>query len=134
MTSHPLGTDDSGVELLLGNWGGESVYFWLQDNFLEGLVSCIGRPRVLEIVVPIDATNHAYSAAKAVLGAFGLTLGCSPDRGAFDLYCKNPLGPEKILAIHTEGETFFTNLGSITERALRVCPGSKCMLTELTHH
>ena len=49
MTSHPIPHDDSGVELLLGNWGGEGVYFWLQDTMLENIVAQIGKPHVLEL-------------------------------------------------------------------------------------
>lgn len=111
MTSHPLEIDDCGVELLLGNWGGEAVYFWLQDNRLETIVASIGKPRVLELVVPVNTTDRAYYAAESVLGSFGLVLGCSPERGAFDLYCSSPLGPDAVLAIHTEGEPRFTILG-----------------------
>ena len=43
MTSHPHRViGDSRVRLLLGNWGGESVYFWLQDAALRDLVASTG--------------------------------------------------------------------------------------------
>lgn len=111
MTSNPIKIDDDRVKLLLNNWGGEAVYFWLQDSSLLTIVSNIGKPRVLELAVPINATTRAYSAAEAVLSSFGLALGCSPERGAFDLYCNRPLGPNAVLAIHTEGESSFATLG-----------------------
>jgi hypothetical protein len=107
MTSDPVLIDDSGVALLLGNWGGESTYFWLQDKRLEKLVTSIGRPRVLEIAVPITNTNHWYSAGKAVVAAYARTLGCRPDSGAFDLYSTTALGASALLAIHTEGDANF---------------------------
>jgi hypothetical protein len=107
LTSDPVPTDDSGVELLLGNWGGEATYFWLEDKRLEKLVAEIGQPRILEIAVSIANTNHWYSAGKAVVAAFGRTLGCRPDRGAFDLYSTEALGPAAVLAIHTEGDASF---------------------------
>jgi hypothetical protein len=107
MTSGPVVTDDSGVELLLGNWGGEATYFWLKDKRLETLVAGIGRPRILEIAVPIASTNHWYSAGKAVVAAYAVALGCRPDRGAFDLYSMTPLGAAAVLAIHTEGDASF---------------------------
>ncbi|UGY17955.1 hypothetical protein HAP48_0011285 [Bradyrhizobium septentrionale] len=93
MTSGPILTDDGGVELLLGNWGGESTYFWLEDERLEKLVASIGRPRILEIAVPVASTNHWYSAGKAVVAAYARTIGCRPDRGAFDLSQRRRLDP-----------------------------------------
>jgi hypothetical protein len=107
MTSDPVATDDSGVEPLLGNWGGEATYFWLEDKRLKTLVARIGRPRILEIAVPITSTNHWYSAGNAVVAAYARTLGCRPDRGAFDLYSMTPLAAAAVLAIHTEGDASF---------------------------
>ena len=113
MTSDPVLTDDSGVELLLGNWGGEATYFWLEDKRLEKVVAEIGQPRILEIAVPVASTNHWYSAGKAVVAAFARTLGCRPDRGAFDLYSMVALGPEAVRAIHTAGDA---NFGAMARR------------------
>jgi hypothetical protein len=110
LTSHPLEPDDGGVKSLLGNWGGEGLYHWLQDERLKNLIARIGKPRVLELVVPIDATPHGDRAAETVLGAFGRSLGCKPDRKAFDLACTHALGPEVIIRIHTEGEPDFAAL------------------------
>jgi hypothetical protein len=111
LTSHPLEPDDGGAESLLGEWGGESVYHWLQDERLKNLVASIGKPRVLELVVPIDATPHGNRAAKAVLGAFGRrSVAYKPDREAFDLYCTHALGPQVVIRIHTEGEPDFAAL------------------------
>ena len=112
MTSHPRQViGDSGVSLLLGNWGGESVYFWLRDAALKELVARTGVPRVLEMAVPLDATGRAYSAGRAVVATFGRTLGCNPDKEAFDLYSIRALGPEAVIAIHSEGEPHFAELG-----------------------
>lgn len=111
MTSHPMDIEDGGVTLLLGNWGGESAYFWLRDPTLEALVARLGVPRVLEVAVPLDTTRHAYSAGRAVVATFGRTLGCKPEKEAFDLYAMRPLRPETVLAIHSEGESNFAALG-----------------------
>ncbi|MBA8832989.1 MULTISPECIES: hypothetical protein [Rhizobium] len=67
MTSHPFPADHHGVELLLAHWGGEGVYFWLEDGQLIELVKGIGRPRVIEVAVPLQVTTSAYSGAKAVI-------------------------------------------------------------------
>jgi hypothetical protein len=110
MTSHPLPIDDGGVTLLLENWGGEGVYFWLQDVDLIELVKRIGRPRVIEVAIPLSATDQPYEAAKAVVATFGLTLGCEPEKEAFDLYSMQALGQETVLNIHTEGDPHFVAL------------------------
>ena len=56
MTSHPVSADNSGVELLLQHWGGEGVYFWLKDAQLVEQVKRFGRPRVIELAVPMKVT------------------------------------------------------------------------------
>src|SRR5580700_8687749 len=71
MTSHPVQIEDGGVTPLLGSWGGEAVYFWLDDATLEQLVRGVGKPRVLEIAVPLNATRHAHRAGEAVVASFG---------------------------------------------------------------
>ena len=58
MTSHPIATDNGSVELLLEHWGGEGVYFWLKDPQLIDLVKSFGRPRVIELAVPLGCTRH----------------------------------------------------------------------------
>jgi hypothetical protein len=110
MTSQPLPIDDGGVTLLLEHWGGEGVYFWLRDADLIELVKGIGRPRVIEIAVPLNATNKAYAAASAVVATFAQTLGCEPDKAAFDLYSTRALGPATVLNIYTDGDRNFAIL------------------------
>lgn len=111
MVSHPLNIKDGGVTLLLSNWGGESAYFWLQDQALETLVAGIGVSRVLELVVPLDATGRAHLAGDAVVATFGRSLGCKPEKKVFDLYSTRALGPEAVIAIHTVGDPAFSRLG-----------------------
>ena len=112
MTSHPVAPDDSGVELLVGHWGGEVAYFWLRDQALIDRVAALGRGRVVEVAVPVAVTRHSYSAGEAVVATFARTLGCKPDKKAFDLYAARPLGPEAILSIHSEDEIQYAALGS----------------------
>jgi hypothetical protein len=110
MTSHPLSVDDHGVELLLSHWGGEGVYFWLQDPDLVVLVQSFGRARVIEVAVPLQYTPSAYSAAKAVVATFVRALGCDPDWSSFDLYTTAALGADAVLGIHTDGDPTFAKL------------------------
>jgi hypothetical protein len=111
MTSHPVEIGDGGVSLLLDNWGGEAVYFWLDDPQLKEAVADIGKPRVIEVAVPLDATRHAYPAGKAVVAAFARSLDCTPDFREFDLYTVHALGPDAVLAVHTEGAAAFAEIG-----------------------
>lgn len=110
MVSHPVSSDDSGVELLLQSWGGEGVYFWLEDPVLIDLVKGFGRPRVIELAVPLRLTAHTYAAAKAVASTFVRALGCEADWSAFDLCTTSALAPDAVLCIHTEGEPNFAAL------------------------
>jgi hypothetical protein len=110
MTSHPISADDGLVELLLEHWGGEGVYFWLEDPQLVELVKSFGRPRVIELAVPLQVTPDAYPAAKAVVATFVRSLGCEPEWSAFDLHATKALGADAVLNIHTEGEPNFAAL------------------------
>lgn len=111
MVSHPLEIEDGGVELLLESWGGESAYFWQRDRELQELLKRIGRPRVLEIAMPLAHSRHGYAAADAVVATYGRLLGCRTDRKTFDLYTHKPLGPAHVLAIHTAGDPSFEWMG-----------------------
>jgi hypothetical protein len=111
MTSHPIAIDDGGVEPLMAHWGGEGASMWMKDPALLGQVSTLGAPRILEVLVPVVATNHAYSAGEAVLATFGRGLGCIPEKRAFDLYAKRALPPDALIAVHTEGEPTFAAMG-----------------------
>ena len=110
MTSHPIGIEDDSVEPLLNSWGGESTYFRQRDPNLQALLTRIGRPRVLELVMPLVHSHHGYPAAEAVIATYGRTLRCRPDRRTFDLYTHQPLGPEHVLAVHSEGDNSLSAL------------------------
>lgn len=111
MSSVPIAPDDDGVEPVLGQWGGEATYFWLEDERLTKLLATIGMPRILELAVPMAKTGHSFRAAKDVVAAYARSLGCRTDRAGFDLYCVEPLGPEAILTIHHDGDITFSTMG-----------------------
>lgn len=104
MVSNPIAPTSSAVKLLLASWGGEAAYFWQQDPALQALLTTIGRPRVLEMAMPLVHSRHGYHAAEAVVAAYARALGCRPDGGSFDLCSHSALGPRAILRIHSEGE------------------------------
>ena len=108
MTSRPVDIEDGGVAVFLESWGGEAAHFSQEDEAIQDLLKQIGRPRVLEIAMPLSYSRRSSFAAEAVLATYGRTLGCQPDKQAFDLYSQQPLSPAHILAVHSEGEPNFS--------------------------
>lgn len=108
--SQPLPVTRSDVTPLLRSWGGESIYWRLQDADLKASIARIGRPRVLEIATPLDAGTEAYSAAKAVTRTFAMSLGCKVTKEYLDLHVVRALGPEAVLAVHTEGDDVYPRI------------------------
>ncbi|KAB2684332.1 hypothetical protein [Brucella tritici] len=111
MTSHPTNPEDSGVAPLMKHWGGEVAWMWVNDPELLTPLQQIGTPRIIEIAIPLAATLHSYSAAKAVVAAFGRSLGAIPDKGTFDLYANQALPPSAVLAIHADRDPAFAAMG-----------------------
>lgn len=111
MASHPLKVDDGGVELLLRHWGGEVSYFWNKDPDLLGMLAAVGKPRVIEIAVPLAQTRHSFAAGEAVLATVARALGCVKSSYSFDVYTKEPLPPASILAVHSDGDPTFAAIG-----------------------
>jgi len=111
MTSHPVQVTSGLVDLLVGHWGGESVYFWQEDPALIDLLQRIGTGRVVELKVPLDATDNTFAAAGGVIATFAQSIGCQPERSAFDLCIRRPLGPEAVLAIHSAGDAKYQAIG-----------------------
>jgi hypothetical protein len=107
MVSHPVEIDDSGVEPLMAHWGGEVAHFWLKDADRLAILATVGKRSIVELAVPLSATDHAYSAAEAVVAAFGRSLGGIPESRAFDLFAEEPLPGSAILAIHRDGDPNF---------------------------
>ncbi|AUG51493.1 hypothetical protein [Thalassospira marina] len=110
MVSHPISIKDSCVAPLLASWGGESVYFSQQCSHVKELLMSIGRPRVLEVAMPLTYSDQTYSASEAVVATYGRSLGCLCEQRVFDLYSDEPLGPEYLLAVHSEGDEAFVTM------------------------
>ena len=109
LVSHPQAIDDDGVQPLLGHWGGEVAYMHLAAR---ALISSIGKPRVVELAVPLTKTpGRGHRAACAVIDAFSRSLGCSGSGLDFDFFVNEPLRPDAIVRIHTEGDQHFHAIG-----------------------
>ena len=111
LASHPQRVDDLGVALLLRHWGGEVAYMWLEDEALVARVQAIGRPRVIEVAVPLCRTTASGRAAASALATFSRALGWAASEHAVDICVTAALPPEAVLAVHSEGETAFGTMG-----------------------
>lgn len=111
VTSHPVAIDNSGVRPLMRHWGGEVASMWIQDEALSATLASLGKARIIEVAVPICATRHSYSAGIAVVATFARLHGSVPSKHAFDLYTRQPLPATAVLAVHTEGDASFVEMG-----------------------
>lgn len=111
MCAHPIAVGDSGVRELQAYWGGEVVSWQVSDPDALAQLRAIGKPRVVELAVPLALTRRSYVAGGAVLAAFGRSLGCLPGNRSFDLYVIAPLPADAVLAVHSEGEEGFNAMG-----------------------
>jgi len=113
MTFHPIAVDDSGVKPLMKHWGGEVASMRIPDDALSAQLASLGKPRIIELAVPMSATTtrHHYYAGGAVVATFARSRASIPPTFAFDLYVIQPLPPRAILAVHTEGDAPFADMG-----------------------
>lgn len=111
MVSHPVETSDGRVKPLLESWGGEALYFCQKSEELKLILRSLGKPRVIEIALPLEFSRHSFPAAKAVIATFGRSLGCDREKKDFDLYTHQSLGPDHILEVHSEGDSSFIAMG-----------------------
>lgn len=101
MVSSFLPADDNGVEPLLATWGGEVASMHLTDQRLLKKLREIGRPRIIEVAVPVSSTNKAYSAGKSVVSSYALLNGWPSEDPVFDFYSMNDLPENSILQLST---------------------------------
>ncbi|RVJ59511.1 hypothetical protein CN166_12550 [Sinorhizobium medicae] len=111
MVSHPIAFDDKGVAPLMARWGGEVASFWVSDAALFAPLARLGKARIAEIAVPLEATRHSHAASKAVVATFGRARGAIPEKSVFDLYLKASLPASAVFALHTEGDAAFIAMG-----------------------
>lgn len=112
VTDRPLHPSDLGVQPLLAHWGGEVVYFRLQDEALIERIQALGTPAVLELAVPVASTTRAFSFAESALSSVVEALGYPPRLRGIDAYLTKPLGAEGVIAIHTPADPSFSTLGA----------------------
>jgi hypothetical protein len=113
MSSHPVAVDDSGVEPLMKHWGGEVASKWIRNEPLSASLEPLGKPRIIEVAVPLCLCANAdcYHAGSAVVATFARSRGSIPKKHDFDVCLKQPLSPRAILAVHSEGDRPFAEMG-----------------------
>ncbi len=111
LTSHPHAVDYGGVSSLLQHWGGEVTYMRVEDKVLIAKVQTTGKPRIIEVAVPLSLTTAGQNAGEAVLATFARSLGCVTAKHVADVCVTAALPPGAILAVHTESEETFAAMG-----------------------
>jgi len=111
LACEPLHVENGGVTPLLKSWGGEVVYSQLKSPHLKTIVEAIGQPRVLELQIPVDAIRNRRRAGEVVVTSFARSLGDTREVDSFDVFVNRALGPEAVLAIHTQGDATFDRIG-----------------------
>lgn len=111
MTAVPFPPNYDGVEALLGYWGGEAAAFHLEDETLRAHLQTLGKPRILEITLPLAAVRPFTALGKAMLAVHAHHEGVDADRFMVDLFAVQPLPPASIVAVHTEGDAGYAAFG-----------------------
>ncbi len=115
----PLHYCDTGVSSLLGNWGGESAYFWLFDKALAMKLRNLGISRILEIETALSDGLNAFKASSTVLEAWAKKQGALVVPTGFDIAITNCLGTAKLVRVHTEGECTFEAIAKTYPEGVR---------------
>jgi hypothetical protein len=79
----------------------------VRNETLTAPLARLGRPRIIELAVPVTLADCSFYAARAVIAAFARSRGGIPGKLAFDLRVTSPLPPAAVLA----GEPAFEGTG-----------------------
>jgi hypothetical protein len=103
MVSHRLPMDDGGVKLLLETWGGEEIASqFLENHKLLVKLQSIGRPRMIEVAVPLSITGATCSAASAAVATYARQNGWTSKEDSFDFCVKESLPSDTVLSVFTQ--------------------------------
>jgi len=116
--SHPIDYRDAGVKPLLEYWGGEVASFPMQDDDeLLDLLKKVGKARIIELTVPLTAVSQISSAARNVVSTFSQARGLKGDFQGFDVCVVRNLARDSVVAIHSDGDESFVNVGRLCPKA-----------------
>jgi len=110
-TTHPLSIDDSGITPFHESWGGEISRWAIEDEGTLENLRCIGKPRVIEVAIPITLTGLVASRiAEQIIAVKGHEPRLPGGFGA-DICISEPLPAANVLCVLTEGDPNFAALG-----------------------
>jgi hypothetical protein len=110
MVSEFLPPEHRGVDLLLGSWGGESVYWNAIDESSKHLLSRIGVPTVVVARIDIEKADIGYQLSKALIDKVFMPSDCETQ---IDICLRSPLPASRILRVgapHQVAEIYATGV------------------------
>jgi hypothetical protein len=108
-----LRTDVSGLESLLGYWGGEAIYFDHVRTALGQHLAGLGRPRIVEAEVPVASLQVFMRTADRLLAVFLWRRDVSqPNCHTFEGHSTASLPAAMIREVYTAGSPDFEALTS----------------------
>lgn len=112
MVAMPEPLEESGLEEIIGHWGGESAFFWQRDPQILALLQATGRAAIIEIAMPLVSSRHHGAAGQSAVHRFARSLGCDVAPYDFELYSVDPLPGSAIRAVHRQDDALFGRVGS----------------------
>lgn len=110
----PYPITDDGIEAFLRCWGGEIGRWELPDEGKAAGLMAIGRPRVIEVDIPIERACGGFAASRIadqIVQAFKHGLGLTSYFRGADIYVQHALPPQSVLKVHSQGDATFSGMG-----------------------
>lgn len=109
--AHPYPVDDSGITPFHESWGGEISRWAIEDEAILENLRALGKPRVIEVAMPIALTGWVASRlAEQIIAVKGHEPQLPGGFGA-DISINEPLPAANILRVHTQGDPDFEAMG-----------------------
>jgi hypothetical protein len=110
----PYPITDDRIETFLRCWGGEISRWELPDEGKAAGLMAIGRPRVIEVVLPIERACGGFAASRIadqIVEAFKHGLGLTSYFRGADIYVEHALPPQSVIKVHSQGDATFSGMG-----------------------
>ena len=108
----PCKRDEGAIGRFFSHWGGEALYRHHEKDSVTGpILARVGKPRVIEVEVPVVAIDQNYRCAFQVRKQWLEAGEESPGTGeSFDSYSVTPISPDAINKIVTYPERTFCEI------------------------
>lgn len=102
------------VQPLLSQWGGEGVYWEVDENSPLGRkLFHVGEPTIVEVNIPLYEEMVILQMVDTIMESWAKRCGCPVTVSAKDICVSQNVTSIKVLNIHVEGEDSFSSLGVI---------------------